>query len=112
MPASYNGTLLDHLAEHMIYLLPIWLLHCLSLSSRRAILLSSLCASLLSHCLSMSSRVAPYSLPLITLAGCCVASRRAALLSSHCLVVPLSGCLVAPAGCHITSCQPLLLELT
>ena len=37
------------------YLLPSWLLHCLSPSSRCAILLSSLCVSLLSHSLSLSS---------------------------------------------------------
>ena len=56
MPTSYDGTLLDHLAEHnTIYLSLCWLSHCLSSSSRCATLLSSLCASLLSHCLSSSS---------------------------------------------------------
>ena len=63
------------------------------------------------HIASPCPLVAPYSLPLVTLAGCCVASRHAALLLSHCLVEPLSRCLVTPAGCRIISSRPLLLEL-
>ena len=52
MPTTYNdGTLLDHLAEHMVT-------HFLSLSSYCATLLSSLHASLLLHRLSSSSRCA------------------------------------------------------
>ena len=52
------------------------------------------------------------SLPLVVPAGCCVASRHATLLSSHCLVLPPYCCLVAPVGCPIISCHPFLLELT
>ena len=64
--------------------------------------------------------VAPPSCPLVALAGCCVASRYAALflsgrprraaLSLSCrLVVPPSRCLVTPAGCRIISHRPLVM---
>ena len=66
---------------------------------------------LLSHHFSLSSCCALLS------SSCCagwllrhLSTRR--LLSSHCLVVPPSRRLVAPAGCPIISCRPLLLELT
>jgi hypothetical protein len=51
-------------------------------------------------------RPAPSSRPLVALAGCCFASRCAAISSSHCAA---SCCLVAPAGCYaIISCRPLV----
>ena len=86
MAVSYYNISLPHMADHLIHLS-------------------------LSYITSPRPLFAPYSLTLVARAGCCVASRHAALLLSHCLVLPPSRCLVAPAGCCIISCRHLLLEL-
>ena len=81
---TYDGTLLDHLAEHMISLSPSWLLCCLLPSTCCAILLSSLCASLLLHCLSSSSCCTLLSSSL------CASWLLRCLLTRHHIVVSLS----------------------